>query len=160
MSVYPGDPEASIELVQTLEKDGWNMRRVQINSHDGTHVNAPIHGIEGGKTLDDYPLDAFCGPTKIYDGTIKKDKRVIFRDQNIDKIIAEEIKRVKPRFVGLSSEYEFDVDIEKDLLNEDIILFERLANLAKLPAEFMFYGMPLKIKEGDGSPIRAFAIIE
>jgi kynurenine formamidase len=24
----------------------------------------------------------------------------------------------------------------------------------------MFYGVPLKIKEGDGSPVRAFAVVE
>lgn len=159
MPVYPGDPEASIELIQTLEKEGWNMRRIQINSHDGTHVNAPIHGVAGRKTLDNYSLGAFCGPAKIYDGSMAKDKGVIFRDQNIDNNIAEEIKKVRPRFVGLSSVYEFDVDIERDLLKEDVILFERLANVEQLPPTFDFYGVPLKIKEGDGSPVRAFAVV-
>ena len=160
MSVYPGDPEVSIELVQTIDKEGWNMRRIQINGHDGTHVNAPFHMVAGGKTLDDYPLEAFCGPAKLYDGTIEKDKGIIFKDQTIDAAIAEEIKKVRPLFVGLTSEFEFDVEIEKDLLKEDIVVFERLTNLEKVPKEFMFYGMPLNIKEGDGSPIRAFAIVE
>jgi len=160
MPVYPGDPDVSVELIQTLEKDGWNMRRVQINSHDGTHVNAPIHGAEGGKTLDDYSLAAFCGPAKIYDGTIEKEKGVFFRDQNIDEEIAKEIKQVRPRFVGLSSEYDFDGAIEKDLLKEGIVSYERLAHLDKLPAEFMFYGVPLKIQRGDGSPVRAFAVVD
>lgn len=115
--------------------------------------------VANGKTLDDYSLDAFCGPAKIYDGTITTDKGVIFRDQNIDNSLAGQIKKIRPRFVGLSSKYEFDIEIEKDLLKEDIVLFERLANLEQLPPEFLFYGMPLKIKEGDGSPVRAFAII-
>src|SRR3989338_7184586 len=160
MPVYPGDPEASIELIQTLERDGWNMRRIQINSHDGTHVNAQVHGIEAGKNLDGCPLESFCGQAVIYDPSvpITSDTGVIFRDRNIDKEIAEEIKKARPRFVGLSSNFEFDVDIEKDLLKEDIILFEKLANLDQLPSSFDFYGMPLKIREGDGSPVRAFAI--
>src|SRR3989344_7918268 len=157
MPVYPGDPEASIELVQTIEKNGWNMRRLQINSHDGTHVNAQVHGIEGGKNLNDYTLESFCGKAVIYDPSLPmpSDKGIIFRDQNINKEIAEQIKKARPRFVGLSSEFEFDVDIEKDLLKEDMILFERLANLDQLPSSFDFYGIPLKIKEGDGSPVRA-----
>lgn len=67
MPVYPGDPEASIELIQTVEKDGWNMRRIQMNSHDGTHVNAPVHAFSGEKTLDDYSLESFCGKACIYD---------------------------------------------------------------------------------------------
>lgn len=162
MPVYPGDPEVSIELVQTHEKEGWDMRRIQINAHDGTHVNAPIHMVPGGKTLDDMPLDLFCGPARIYSATSPMTNEIgyIFRDQNIDQKIAEDIKKTRPRFVALSSAFEWDVEIEKDLLKEDIVVFERIANTDQLPEEFEFYGMPLKIKEGDGSPIRAFAVIK
>lgn len=162
MPVYPGDLEASIELIQTVKKDGWNMRRVQMNTHDGTHVNAPVHAFSDAKTLDDYSLKDFCGEAKIFytSKDIENGKGIIFREQNIDSVIAEEIKRVKPRFVGLSNIYEFDEDIEKDLLKNDLVLFERLCNLEQLPDTFMFYGMPLKIKEGDGSPVRAFAVID
>ena len=56
MSVYPGDPEVDIEQLQTIDKDGWNMKRIHISSHDGTHVNAPIHCSEDGKSLDDYEV--------------------------------------------------------------------------------------------------------
>ncbi len=162
MPVYPGDPEASIELVQTLEEKGWNMRRVQINTHDGTHVNAPIHGIETGKTLDDYSLSSFCGRAVLYKSGIvmTPDVGVIFRDQNIDESTVAQIKKERPHFVGLSSVYEIDERIEKELLKEDIVVFERLANTEALPDEFMFYGMPLKIREGDGSPVRAFAVVQ
>ena len=40
--------------------------------------------------------------------------------------------------------------------------FEWLVNLDKLigKGEFMFYGIPLKLKSGSGSPVRAFAIIK
>lgn len=162
MPVYPGDPEVSIELIQTHEKEGWDMRRIQINGHDGTHVNAPVHMVPGGKTLDDMPLDMFCGSARIYypGSPMASEMGYIFRDQNIDQTIAEQIKKARPRFVGLSSAYEWDVEIEKDLLKEDIVLFERIANTDQLPEEFEFYGMPLNIKEGDGSPIRAFAVIK
>ncbi|OGG47404.1 hypothetical protein A3D66_00130 [Candidatus Kaiserbacteria bacterium RIFCSPHIGHO2_02_FULL_50_9] len=162
MPVYPGDPEASIELIQTIEKNGWNMRRIEINSHDGTHVNAPLHFAQNGKTLDDYSLEDFCGPARMYDpaAALSPDFGVIFREQNIDAKIAEEIKRARPHFIGLSSAFEFDVEIEKELLQAGSLSFERLCNLEQLPDEFMFYGMPLKIKGGDGSPVRAFAVIE
>src|SRR3989344_95818 len=85
MPVFPGDPEVSIEKVQTHEKDGWDMLRIQINGHDGTHVNAPSHMVEGGKTLDDYTPQDFCGRARIYQAgmQIGPDIGVIFRDQNI-----------------------------------------------------------------------------
>ena len=162
MQVYAGDPEASIELVQTIKSNGWDVRRIQINSHDGTHVNVPSHGIVGGKTLDDYSLSDFCGRARLYKPHISMSPRegVLFRDQNIDKAIAEIIKRFRPKFIGLSSLYNFDEAIEKDLLTAGIISFEGLANLDKLPDTFEFYGMPLHIRAGDGSPVRAFAVIE
>jgi len=162
MPVYPGDPETSIELIQNIDVNGWNMRRIEMNTHDATHVNAQIHGVKEGKSLDDYSLEQFCGPARIYkpDIPINSKEGLIFRDRNIDSKIAEQIKSIHPRFIGLSSQFEFDTNIEKNLLKEDIILFERLANLDNLPDTFDFYGMPLKIKDGDGSPIRAFAVIK
>lgn len=161
MPVYPGDPEASIELIQTIDKHGWNMRRLEINTHDGTHVNSPIHGIANGKSLDDFPLESFCGSAIIFtsEKPLAKDMGIIFRDRNIDQATAKKILQVHPRFVGLSSQFEVDVEIEKELLKADIMLFERLCNLDRLPQAFEFYGMPLKIKQGDGSPVRAFAIV-
>ena len=42
-----------------------------------------------------------------------------------------------------------------------IISYENLVNTEKLPSgkQFVFYGFPLKIRDGDGSPVRAVAII-
>jgi kynurenine formamidase len=54
----------------------------------------------------------------------------------------------------------FDPAIEKQLLAEGIISFEGLVNLEKLRAGFVFYGMPLHIRDGEGSPVRAFAVVE
>ena len=162
MPVFPGDPEVLVERQQTFDKDGWNMKRLHINSHDGTHLNVPIHGTKDGRILDSYTLGDFIAKCRIYksDSDIKKGLGVIFRDQNIDLKIAKTIVKKRPKFVGLSSRFEFDVDVEKYLLEEGIISFERLANTEKLPDEFIFYGVPLKIKDGDGSPVRAFAIVD
>src|SRR3989344_7645991 len=141
MPVFPGDPEVAIDVIQTHEKEGWEMRRIHINGHDGTHVNVPIHMVAGGKNLDDYELNDFCGAARIYkaEEDMLAKFGYIFRDQNIDTEIAEKIKAEKPRFVGLSADFEFDVPIETDLLAAGILSFERLANVDQLPAEFMFY---------------------
>jgi arylformamidase len=162
MPVYPGDPEASIERIQTITERGWELRRIQISSHHGTHVNVPSHGIVGGKTLDEYSLLDFCGRARIHQphARMSPAEGILFRDRTIDDRIAEEIKRMRPRFIGLSCSYDLDARIEKDLLAAGIISFENLANLNELPESFVFYGMPLRIRGGDGSPVRAFAVIE
>lgn len=86
-------------------------------------------------------------------------KGVIFSSCNIDKKITEDLIKFPPKFIGLSAKFEFDITLEKLLLEKGIISFENLINTEKLPHEFTFYGVPLNIKEADGSPVRAFAIV-
>ena len=164
MPVFPGDPEAKVSLVYTIEKDEWNMTRMEINAHDGTHVNVPSHSSIKGKTLDEYKIADFTGESYVYSPkeSIKPNKGIIFVDHDIDMDIAKKIVAAKPKFIGLSSRFEFDLIVEKYLLGENIISFERLENADLLPTDrsFMFYGVPLKIRAGDGSPVRAFAIVD
>jgi arylformamidase len=162
MPVYPGDPEASIELVHTIARNGWDMRRLEINAHDGTHVNVPAHMIAGGKTLDDYSLSDFCGGARLYapQSPMSPEEGVLFAGRNIDEAMVDKIKKARPKFIGLARDFEFELAILRDLLADGIVSFERLANLDKLPARFEFYAMPLNIRGGDGSPVRAFAVID
>ena len=45
-------------------------------------------------------------------------------------------------------------------LPNEIFIMEMLMNLEKLPRRCYFMAIPLKIKNGSGSPIRPFAILE
>lgn len=161
MPVYPGDPEVDIVEIHKLEKEGWNLRQMTITTHLGTHVNVPYHMVKNGKRLDGYSLDALFGKAVIYKEGINfnRETGLVFRDQNIDQQITNQLISSPPKFVALSSEFEFDVPIEKQLLEHGIISFENLINTHKLPDEFMFYGIPLNITGADGSPIRAYAIV-
>jgi kynurenine formamidase len=54
-----------------------------------------------------------------------------------------------------------ELAVHKTLLSKNIIIIENLTGLEKLlKKEFLFCCFPLKIEEGDGSPVRACAIIE
>lgn len=162
MPVYPGDPDVIITKIQTFEKEGWNMHRIQMNLHDGTHVNAPIHMSKNGKTLDDISLDSFWGQCELYSdkNNFNKSTGVIFTSHNIDMQIAEKLVQNPPKFIGLSEKFEFDIAVEKFLLEHEIISYENLANCERLPEKFTFYGFPLRIKDADGSPVRAVAFVE
>lgn len=51
-------------------------------------------------------------------------------------------------------------EVHKRLLSNNIVIFEGLVNLKQLVGKrFLFYGVPMKIEMGDGSPIRAFALL-
>ena len=161
MPVFPGDPEIQIDQECTIESDEWNMKRIHINSHDATHVNVPIHSKVWGKILDDYTLDDFISEAVVFEDMedIQSNKAVIFTEKNdISWESAKKIVEMRPKFIGLTKE--FDIEIEKYLLEHDIISFERLTNTHKLPKKFIFHWAPLRIRDGDGSPVRAYAIID
>jgi kynurenine formamidase len=48
---------------------------------------------------------------------------------------------------------------EEYMLPNGIPLLEELANLEALPARCFFMALPLKIKDGSGSPLRAVALV-
>ena len=67
MPVYPGDPKASLEQVAHIEKDTYNDHKISTVMHVGTHMDAPLHMIAGGKRISDVPIETFTGPGVLID---------------------------------------------------------------------------------------------
>jgi len=44
------------------------------------------------------------------------------------------------------------------VLEKNVLIIENLTNLGELPDFFLFLALPLKIRAGSGSPIRAVAL--
>src|SRR5438874_11113571 len=66
MVTYPGDPEVHVELAASIAgSDVVNLTRIDFGLHSGTHVDAPVHSIEGGAGVDVVPLDALVGPCEV-----------------------------------------------------------------------------------------------
>ena len=61
MPVYPGTPEVRITRFSTIKKEGYAEKELHLATHIGTHLDAPAHIIEGGKTLDLFPVASFSG---------------------------------------------------------------------------------------------------
>ena len=61
MPVYPGLPEVSVELRESLEKgDSWNGSVLSIYLHAGTHVDSPWHYMGGDAPgIDKIPIENF-----------------------------------------------------------------------------------------------------
>lgn len=72
MPVYPGDPEPSFVPAATLEKNGVNLTRMTLGSHTGTHVDAPMHFVQGGMTVDQIPVSRFIGEAYVADLSSKQ----------------------------------------------------------------------------------------
>lgn len=59
MSVFPDDPECAVETAHNYE-NGYFVSKLTMNTHTGTHLDAPAHKIKGGRSVTDFDLDAFC----------------------------------------------------------------------------------------------------
>ncbi len=66
MPVYAGDPPISLEPQLTLAADGVNVTTIRhASTHFGTHVDVPRHVLAGGASLDEVPLERFCGRARV-----------------------------------------------------------------------------------------------
>ena len=54
----------SITPYASIEQGGWAGSEIRIDSHCGTHVDAPSHFVPGGLTIDEIPLDVLIGPAQ------------------------------------------------------------------------------------------------
>jgi arylformamidase len=64
--IYPGDPEIEINTIySTLKGDSANILELKFGSHVGTHIDAPYHFLQNGKTLDKIELNKFLGRAQV-----------------------------------------------------------------------------------------------
>src|SRR5438128_2525176 len=70
MPVFPGDPPVRIELAQAIAEGApCNVTRLDMGAHTGTHIDAPVHFIQGASGADAVPLEALMGPAWVVDAT-------------------------------------------------------------------------------------------
>ena len=63
LPVWPGDPRIVLQRYRAIAKgDTSNDSHLACSVHCGTHVDAPAHFIENGKTVELLPLDILIGP--------------------------------------------------------------------------------------------------
>jgi kynurenine formamidase len=73
----PVHPPVKSELIATHDKDGWQCELLTLSNHTGSHVDAPLHKIKGGKNLDDLPLATWVGQAWLADlRDSKADRRI------------------------------------------------------------------------------------
>lgn len=157
MPVYPGDPEVKIELLHTYEAQQWELRRLSFGSHTGTHVDAFSHMHSGGASLDQMDLTRFFGPAMLVSLADEWPQGVgLLFSEAIDQSCFDKIIEAGPGFVG----GDLSVELERALLAKGIVTYTDLVNLDQIPKAtvFTFWGLPLNIQGGDGSPVRAVAV--
>lgn len=60
--VWPGDPRVEIEQIASITQgNDANVSHIRMGVHTGTHVDAPYHFINSGKTIEEMDIDLLTG---------------------------------------------------------------------------------------------------
>ena len=72
MPVWPTDPPVQLLSKSHESQDKTHiisLTAITMGSHTGTHVDAPFHMIQGGKRLNEFPLDILVGKAQVVEIT-------------------------------------------------------------------------------------------
>jgi len=62
LPVWPGDPAIVLEQISSIESGAeYNLTKLNSSVHIGTHVDAPLHFLSDGRSVDQLPLDVLMG---------------------------------------------------------------------------------------------------
>lgn len=70
--VFPGTPSPKLQVIKTLDQDGFLEHQLAFTTHTGTHVDLPGHLFENGKSIDMIDIQQFIGPALLIDCTKQK----------------------------------------------------------------------------------------
>ncbi len=198
---YHGMRGVQIVPNTSIAQEGFNTTNLTLYSHAGTHMDAPRHFVDGGRTLDKLELAKCIGPALVIDLSHKAPNslmtvedfaahahaigpgtRLLLRTDwdlhaelpdyrtsfpRISRelatwLVARQVWLVgleMPSVASLQDKAEL-TEVHQILLRGEVVIVECLANLRDLPPQVTFIALPLKIDQGDGSPIRAIAMID
>ena len=68
--IYDGDPAPRGEKIKDMNNgEVYNLSVFSMCAHNGTHIDAPLHFINNGKSVDEIPLEHFVGECFVADVT-------------------------------------------------------------------------------------------
>lgn len=93
LPIWPGDPDIELDQTESMDKGGHvNVTRMNISVHTGTHVDAPHHFLNDGRTVEQLSLEVLTGPcyvVQLPDGVEAITSEVLDRTE-----ITSDMKRV------------------------------------------------------------------
>ncbi len=207
MPVWPGDGRFFMSKAEDFSTGDGNYNcQLSLGDHCGTHIDAPVHFIEQGKSIDQTDVRQLMGRGRCMDMSHLPANSEISQAQLEEweschgEIVAHDIVLIRTGYdrkwqrrphhaefmenwAGLSGEGAayllrkgvtvFGTDsmsldaftsenyaAHRAVLSAGGMIIESLANLYRLPAEFTFIALPLRIKGASASPVRAVALVK
>lgn len=178
--IYPGDPVPQKNTLYSIEDgDNYNLTAFSMCAHNGTHIDAPFHFINNGKTIENIDLFKCIGFSyvAIHKGVLNADdainilnvamsanieasKRILIKG---DAIVSESAAKIfvshgvylvgnESQSVGPENE---PMGVHKILLEKEIVLLEGLRLSEVDEGVYFLSAIPISLAGSDGAPCRA-----
>lgn len=181
--VYPGDPAPQkSEVMRTEKGDICNLTSFAMCAHNGTHVDAPFHFLQNGKTIDRIDLQKFIGYCYVADHegevTAEDAIAILQRARELESAAARKIlikgkSVVTEEAAGVFADAGVDLvgnesqtvgpedgpmAVHLILLGAEVVLLEGI-RLSEVPeGVYVLNAAPLNLGGCDGAPCRAVLI--
>lgn len=179
MEVWLGDPAVSIDSVQSTARGySSNVSLLHIGSHTGTHIDAPSHFIKDAPGIDSINPDVLMGSARLLQlpntKHINRSLLERFNLENVRRLLigtgnfafitqdaASYLVELGVKLVGIDclsieDANNEDYPVHHILLGAGIVIIEALYLDEVQPDNYELICLPLKIKNGDAAPSRAF----
>ena len=182
---YPGDtPPQFTQRDQGL----YLISELHMNSHSGTHIDAPVHYLKTGMAIDTIPLEHLIGRCRVLDvrdaGSSITASHLRCRLGTAKRLLLKTTFSGKEQFeedyphltgdaahlisasgilcVGIDSfsieAFVCDGSVHRDLLGHGCLIIELLDLSAVNEGDYDLVALPLRLAGLDGSPARALLI--
>ena len=181
-AVYPGDPAPERQVMLSISEGKiCNLTAFNMCAHNGTHVDAPFHFINEGRTIDQVDIDRFVGYCYVasHDGDITAEdaKKIMDRAKDAagdtdcynrilvkgEATMTEEAAKVfadnKIKLFGNESQtvgpLDAPMEVHLIMLGAEIVLLEGI-RLSEVPdGVYLLNSAPINLGGSDGAPCRA-----
>lgn len=173
--VYPGDPRPRRDIVRRMDMgDSYNLSGFYCGCHSATHMDAPLHFIDGGRPIDEVDLSLCMGPCtvvavsgivtgadidRLLPGT---EKRVLFKGDGaafLSRSAAFALAGAGILLVGTDARSIGAADDESgphtELLGAGIPILENLDLSAAEPGNYTLTALPILLRGAEAAPVRA-----
>lgn len=176
--VYDGDPETRTERIKSIDNgDSYNLSQISMSVHSGTHLDAPLHFCEDGKSIDNIRLNTFLGKCTVISvsGILTGEdmerllpyckRRVLFHGEGktfISHSAAIVLAASRVVLVGTDAPSiapSFDEEkTHRELARAGIIILENLNLSAIDDGEYDLCAFPIKLGGLEAAPCRAIIL--
>jgi len=180
MEIHPGDPGVGLTRVRSIAAGApVNVSELRCGVHTGTHVDAPVHVIDGAGGVECLPLEAMVGPALVVDARDVRGgidgptlnalapgggpERLLLATGEAGALDAEAARLLVRRGVRLVGVDRLSVggpETHDVLLRAGVVVLEGLRLDDVPPGRHHLTCLPLLLPGSDGAPARALLRIE